>query len=488
LRISARRPDPVGPFAICAEIRAKNYQTELRFAETDLLARTPRESVLRKTARERANVRSRTERSNVKTAGEMFADGTLIELVQRASVPNKPNLLLWNGTEATIAPRVQYAGRSYEATELIASVGSATRLPSGCCDYASVRELFTAIASLFTRHLGLPEREARLLAYFSISTWFADCLPTAPGAAIYGPVQGQGTDILRLLNCVCRRPLMLADVTPPGLRSLPMCLHPTLLINQPGLSPRMWTLLRTSSQHGLYVPAGKGGVLDLHGASAVFLGADDVLKIAGGEVLHLSLPPTLFRFTLDDARLAQIASELQPKLLTYRLMNWRKVQESEVDFSAFTFPTRELARNLGACVADDPELAQELSSLLEMQDADARAQHYTDIRYVIIEIILLLLHTRETSALRVQKIAESTNALLRSRGEIVEYSAAEIGWKLRQLGLSRSRDGAGKSLFLHKETSRRIHELAGSYGVLARENLRPGCPDCAKAAQPVVVS
>jgi hypothetical protein len=280
---------------------------------------------------------------------------------------------------------------------------------------------------------------------------------------------------------------MLADITPAGLRSLPMYLHPTLLINQPGLNPRTWALLRTSSHRGFFVPAGKGGVLAVHGASAVFLGADDTDKIAGGEVLHLSLAPALFHFTLDDARLEQIASELQPKLLRYRLMNWRKVQESEFDVSTFTFPTRELARNLGACVVDDPELAQKLSALLETQDEDTRAQHNTDVRYVIIEIILVLLHKRELSALRVEKIAELTNALLRSRGEIIEYSSAEVGWKLRQLGLSRTRDRAGKSLSSQRETSRRIHELAASSGVLSRENVRQGCPDCAKVAQSIVV-
>jgi hypothetical protein len=434
-----------------------------------------------------ARARSSAKGSTVKTAGEVFADGRVLELVS-GSAPNKPDLLLWNGTKTIIAARIECDGRIYEAPELTATVYSATRLPSRCCEYGSVRDLCTAIASLFTRHLGLPEREASLVTYFSISTWFADCLPTAPGLAIYCPFQGQGADVLRLLGCLCRRPLMLADITPAGLRSLPMYLHPTLLINQPGLNPRTWALLRTSSHRGFYVPAGKGGVLAVHGASAVFLGADDTDKITGGEVLHLPLGPSLFHFTLDDARLEQIASELQPKLLRYRLMNWRKVQESEFDVSTFTFPTRELARNLGACVVDDSELAQEVSSLLETQDEDARAQRYTDIRYVMIEIILLLLHKGEMSALRVQKIAESTNALLRSRGEIIEYSAAEVGWKLRQLGLSRSRDGAGKSLSVGKETSRRIHELARSYGVLSRENARQMCPDCARASQPIAVS
>jgi hypothetical protein len=137
-------------------------------------------------------------------------------------------------------------------------------------------------------------------------------------------------------------------------------------------------------------------------------------------------------------------------------------------------------------VVDDPELEQKLSSLLEAQDEDVRAQRCTDIRYVILEVILVLLHKSELSAVRVEKIAELTNVLLRSRGEIIEYSSAEVGWKLKQFGLCRRRDGAGKSLSLHTGTSRRTHELARAYGVLSRENAGPACPDC--ASQLIVLS
>jgi hypothetical protein len=166
----------------------------------------------------------------------------------------------------------------------------------------------------------------------------------------------------------------------------------------------------------------------------------------------------------------------------YRLVNWRKVQESDFDVVTFTFPTRELAHNLGACVVDDPELAQRLSLLLDAQDEDVRTQRCTDIRYVIIEVILVLLHQRELSAVRVEKIADLTNVLIRSRGEIVEHSAEEVGWKLRQLGLYRHRDGTGKSLSLNRDTSRRVHEWARSWGVLSRQNAAQECPDCAPAS------
>src|SRR2546426_12791893 len=201
-----------------------------RFAEINMQPRRRRGFASYDKVRESARARSSSARgSTVKTAGEVFPGGTAIELVS-GSAPSKPDLLLWNGTKAIIASQVEHDGRIYEATELTASFYSATLLPSGCIDYGSVRELSAAIADLFTRHLGLSEPESSLLAHFSISSWFADCVPTAPGLAIYGPVQGQGIDLLRLLRCFCRRPLMLADITPAGLRSLPMYFHPTLLI------------------------------------------------------------------------------------------------------------------------------------------------------------------------------------------------------------------------------------------------------------------
>ena len=37
----------------------------------------------------------------------------------------------------------------------------------------------------------------------------------------------------------------------------------------------------------------------------------------------------------------------------------------------------------------------------------------------------------------------STNALLRSRGETLEYNAEEVGWELRNLGFYRHKTGDG---------------------------------------------
>ena len=114
----------------------------------------------------------RQQENCITSASEIFIDGAMIELVSSCSGHNKPDLLLWTGSEAIVGPRVEYGNRIYEPPELPPSLYRATRFPSGCQDYGSARVLFAAITDLFKQHLHLTERESSLLACFSISTWF----------------------------------------------------------------------------------------------------------------------------------------------------------------------------------------------------------------------------------------------------------------------------------------------------------------------------
>ena len=92
----------------------------------------------------------------------------------------------------------------------------------------------------------------------------------------------------------------------------------------------------------------------------------------------------------------------------------------------------------------------------------------------ILEVIWAPLH--ETKEITVNRITELTNALLRCRGEVLEYSAVEIGWKLRNLGLYRHRNGSGMVLRFSREHSLIIHQLAQRFAL----SLSPAsnCPYC----------
>ena len=416
------------------------------------------------------------------SAGEICADGAMIELVSGSSALNKPDLLLWNGRKAFVGPRIEHGGRTFEATELAPSLYWAMRLPSKCTDYGSARGLFAGISDLFKHHLDLPERESSLLTCFSISTWLADRLPSAPILAISGPSQELGVDVLRLLSCVCRHPLMLVEVTPVGFRSLPTQVSLTLLLDQQELKPNMQRLFRASSYRGLHVPGNRGSIVDLYGPKAILCGNDAAVDTLGSGVIHISLAPSKLRSSaLDEKVQYDIANKFQPRLLMYRLKNSGRVRESRVDGSQFTFATRQLARTVGMCFPEDSELASDTVQLLRPQDEEVRGQQSRDVNCATIEILWAVIHERKRHEVKVDELAKDLNVLLQSRGEIIEYSAEEIGWKLKGLNIRRHSDRSGRQVLLDRETSQNVHRLAQAYDLPCLQRVEAGCPDCNQA-------
>ncbi len=411
------------------------------------------------------------------TAGETFADGTIIELVAGSSGLTRPQLLLWNGRKATVAPRVQHAGCIYEAAIMDPVLYRAVRLPARCLDYGSARSLLTELSDLFSQHLGLPESDSSLLACFAISTWLADRLPTAPNLIITGPDEKLGIDVLRLLSCVCRHPLMLAELTPGSFRSLPMQLSLTLLLDQQRLRSSVQLLLRASSYRGMYLSRSRGRVVDLYGPKAIFCGNDSAADTLSSGVIQISLPPSLLpSSTLDDKVENEIATRFQPRLLMYRLRNSGTAPEFRVDVSEFTFVTRQLACTLAMCFPEDLKLAGDIVQLLRPQDEEVRGQHSRDVNCAIVEILLGYIHDGKQREVRVDELAKKVSALLRFRGEIRQYSPEEIGWKLRDLNIAKHTSSAGRQVILRRETSQIVHRLAQSFGL--RQRVEAGCPDC----------
>ena len=347
--------------------------------------------------RARTNATSESKANSIISTGEIFPDGGMIELVSSSTGVNQPDLLLWNGSEATVEHRVEHIGCIYEAPELPPTLYRATRWPSHCTDYGSARCLFDGISDLFRRHLDLSEQRSSLLACFAISTWLADRLPTAPILLISGFEQEPGIDVFRLVSCVCRRAVMLAEVTPAGFRSLPMELSLTLLLIQQELKPNLQRLLRASNYRGLRLAGNRGGLTDLYGPKAICCGDDAAVDALGGGVIHVFVGPAQFQSgALDEQVQNDIAKHFQPRLLMYRLKNAPKVRECRVDVSQITFATRQLARSLAMCFPEDLELASDIVELLRPQDEDARAQRANSIEFAIVEVLLGLIHEQKS--------------------------------------------------------------------------------------------
>jgi hypothetical protein len=80
------------------------------------------------------------------------------------------------------------------------------------------------------------------------------------------------------------------------------------------------------------------------------------------------------------------------------------------------------------------------------------------------------------------ELTPEVNTFLLTCGETRQYGSEEVGARAAKLGLTKKRTNTAALLVLDRKTSRRIHQLAQSYGI---KKSVPGCPDCQPAETPV---
>jgi len=392
------------------------------------------------------------------SVGETFADGSVLELVTSAT-PGRLALLFRRAGQKQVAAQIEHSGCLYRPPNLVEEMIRAMRIPHDAKPYGSIGKLLHRIREIFELHAGLPQPQSALLTAWTASSWFADCISSPPTLLVSGLDMGCAVRLFRLLHCVCRRPVLLGDLS----RSAFLALAPlgaTLLINQPDLSPSVRALWSTSNYRGVHV-FGNGRLKSVAGSKAIFAGMAHERQDEG---LRLALPPTKHDMhPLDESHLAAIAQEMQPKLLDFRLRNLDKVRTNSTRDHGSNYPGTEVARNLAASVLGEPEIMESIAPLLRVLEQDNIAQRGCNVHVAMIEVAWAPSHTdREVS---VSRLTDLTNALLRSRGEIFEYSAAELGWKLRNFGFRHHRNGRGMVLQFSQENRLLLHQLAPRLGL-----------------------
>ena len=419
-----------------------------------------------------------------KTFGEVFADGSLIELVASAN-GDQLNLLYWNGESIVIAPQIEHGGRIYQAEELPPSFTRATRLPREPVGYGTILQLFTELRDAFEERLGFARPLAQLCTFWVLTTWFSDCLSTPPTLWASGADVDLAMAFLGLLHCLCRRALRLTGVTRAGFLSLPFPFNPVLLVNQPSLPFRLQSLWCESNSRGSVVPGGRGVVLDVTSSKAIFLGMLGIAPPPSAGNLHIALFPADHAVPLLDPRmLNEIADHFLPRLLRYRLDHAKEVRESQFVVPDQPFPTGDLARTLGACIQGDADLALQVVPLLSSQDDDVDR---CSLDHAIIEVVWPRVHRTigDTAAANMKIGAELTpevSTFLLCCGETRQYKREEVGKRVAKLGLSTKPTNAGTVLLLDRQTSRRVHQLAVAYRI---DKSVPECPDCQAVKPPV---
>jgi hypothetical protein len=419
----------------------------------------------------------------VRTAGKMFSNGSILELVRIPS--GELNFLIWNGKSSKTAPQFVQDNETFVPLRVDPTILRSLALPSNIAEYGSTRKLFTEISSLIARVTHVGDGVVQPLTFSVFTTWLADRLPVAPYLWIVASPTTTAAPLAQLLGLLCRRALLVNDFSSAGFHSLPAGLQPTLLTEVFEPTRRMLNLLRASNRHGAFLAAG-GRAMDAFSAKVVFAPKPLRDPASAGFPLELVLPPTREYVPLmSPSETERIAAEFQAKLLHYRLLNWGKVRAPAFDLNQFTVPMQELAHSLGASIVDDDKLQAQIVPFLKPLDSEIRVDRASQLPAIVLEALLARCHSTTGKNFTVGDLTGDVNTILRGRGDLLEVSPEDMGWTLRSLGLHTDfMPGGRKGLVLLNDVRKKIHDLAAGYGVRTLRELaaKIACPLCAALA------
>jgi hypothetical protein len=411
----------------------------------------------------------------VATYGEVFPDGSILELIGGDRAGN-PRLSLWSGGSETTGAVIEYGGVAYEPGHFAGSLLRELKLPMQCQPHGTTRELLAEICKLAEHFVGLPPALASLVGRFVLCTWLLETLRVAPALILVGPDLARSNQLMTLLNCVCRHPLRMTGLTPAGLRSLPSGAGFTFLISQP-IGDKLETLLDNASYRDQKI-LHQGGLLDLFGAQVIRMDS-----IPSGEsFFHRSIviPMTpggeqLPVFDSDFQR--RLAIDFQAKLRNFRRATLSVARKLRFDSSKFSFPMRMLADAMAAATPDDAELQKEVLELLREKDNEIRAGRWIELNAVAVESLRMVCRESPGGSIYVGELLKIAQEILAGRGVDTKIDPGAFGKRLKFLGFpTEPRDAKGMKIRLSEEVCRRADQLARDYCVPRADEAAPTEP------------
>ncbi len=424
------------------------------------------------------------QRRIIPTAGEIFADGAILEPILNRANSGRLTLAFWNRSRATIAPRIERGGVIYEPVPLEPSVLRALYLPTHVAPAESTQQLSDDLSRTIFPNTGLPERYVVLCTRFALATWFVRNFSTAPWLSIVGSDTFVGTQLLRLLRCFCRRALPILSPSIASICAFPLEYRFTFLIHEAQLSRQTERLIQAVTRRGQFILF-RGRLLEIYAPVVTFTSEPSSSLPAGAPpaIEIPAIPGTREPSLLTPEAEQQIARDFQPRLLSYFFRNYSASRPSPADGTGLSFSMRELGRNLAACTPGDESHQTAVLNALKIQDRASQVTRWTDLDSVTVESVLAFDHANKHEPY-VGEITATASDILRERGGDANLAAKKVGTRLRLMQLlPEPRDRKGYRLLLTEPVRRRVHDLAFAYDVPTVQNGLAGCPLCKQGGQ-----
>ncbi len=351
------------------------------------------------------------------------------------------------------------------------AVQSTTSSPHAAVSIApgqsTAAQIFSLMTKVIVAQTHLPKDVAELVAFWAISTWFQEALTIIPCLVITGPAH-EAMVLLSILKNLCRRVGLVAEFRRADLKDLNFSFQ-TVLISAPNLDDRAAALVGNMTNPG-FIIMDQGSSLRCASSRAIYIGEDSLIK----KIQH----SIYINVTRTAAEPPTSAEWQQSPLIALpeQLEHYRKVNIEQVRRSAFApygvaSETAAVAKALGSCIIDAPELQNKLVAHLKALDQQDRSQQSGTIETLVVEATLTLSRQGRDHAFT-SEIANEANRLAELRGGGPKLKPETVGRRLCKLGLRTHRlTLAGNGLTFDRTTVDQIQKLAAMY---VEDDLLPG--------------
>ncbi len=410
-------------------------------------------------------------------------DGTLVELVEDSKNPGRTCFAVWKDGEVRFVDRLEQDGQVFLPLARTNGVLGRLRLPIAAIPYESVQALLRRLESLISQCVAVDEKLVPVLADFVLSTWFVDRLEVAPYLSVVGLPQSGKTTLLRVLSLVCRRSLLIADITSASFYQACARFMPTILIDETGSirsNPTLRHILRSGTTRDV-LAVRKNRTFHSFGAKVIswLEPPDDPALNSRCVLIPMFESKSTALVRTDESEVRQWAAQLKAQLLRFRFENYKRVESAPVPGDeGLRARTRDLLRALTAAHAD----VQRSQGLLRLfESGQGVQQEPLDPEHnAVLRALFSMVHLREDfTSIWISDLTQQVNVFLELEGEKLRLQPRKVGAVLTSLGFSsRARTNSGWVLSLTRRDAEKLHQLAASYGVdRARRSFRGISPD-----------
>jgi hypothetical protein len=279
------------------------------------------------------------------------------------------------------------------------------------------------------------------------------------------------TTLLQVLNLMCRRALLTADITSAAFYQVYEKLNPTLRVDETltaGNRRELFHLLKTGTTRGA-VTLRKGHSLKAFGPKVIsFTELPNDAALNSRCVIIPMLETNRNNLAKPaEKKILDIADDLRQELLQYRLENYHSLRLPKVEGDdRLHSRTRDLYEALALPLGNTPDLCEQLVDLFETQQ-EINREPLSPTCAAVLRTLCEWIHLHLTDGKCAQKeLTVAVNLNLEFMQETFRLNAHEVGRALTSLGFTnRKRTNAGFTLWLDLETRKRIYNLAHAYAI-----------------------